>query len=69
MDVKKLREQMGLTQQELADRAGVTLRTIQNWEGADHFRSVRKGYWYSWLNNTKMVRTTPTELLTMAIRA
>ena len=32
MDVKKLRELMGLTQQELADRVGVTLRTIQNWE-------------------------------------
>ncbi len=32
MDVKKLREQMGLTQQGLADRTGVTLRTVQNWE-------------------------------------
>ncbi len=33
MDVKRLREQMGLTQIQLADRVGVTLRTIQNWEG------------------------------------
>lgn len=32
LDVKKLRETYGLTQQELADRCGVTLRTVQNWE-------------------------------------
>ena len=32
MDVKKLRETLGITQQELADKCGVTLRTVQNWE-------------------------------------
>lgn len=32
IDVKKLRESNGLTQQELADKCRVTLRTIQNWE-------------------------------------
>ena len=32
MDVKNLREKFSLTQQELADLCGVTLRTVQNWE-------------------------------------
>lgn len=32
MDVKKLREKYGWTQQELAEMCGVTLRTVQNWE-------------------------------------
>lgn len=32
MDVKKLREIKGLTQQDLADKCGVSLRTVQNWE-------------------------------------
>lgn len=32
MDVKKLREQIGATQQALAEMCGVTLRTVQNWE-------------------------------------
>ncbi len=32
MDVRKLREQMGVTQQALAEMCGVTLRTVQNWE-------------------------------------
>ena len=32
IDVKKLREENGLTQQDLADKCGVTLRTVQNWE-------------------------------------
>lgn len=32
MDVKNLREKFNLTQQELADLCGVTLRTVQNWE-------------------------------------
>lgn len=32
IDIKKLREAKGLTQKELADRCGVTLRTIQNWD-------------------------------------
>lgn len=36
IDIRKLRERRGLTQQELADRCGVTLRTIQNWEGGKH---------------------------------
>lgn len=31
-DVKKLREENGLTQRELAEKCGVTLRTVQNWE-------------------------------------
>lgn len=33
MNVKELREDLKLTQQELAYKMGVTLRTIQNWEG------------------------------------
>lgn len=32
MNVKELREELKLTQQELAFKMGVTLRTIQNWE-------------------------------------
>lgn len=32
MDVKALREKLNMTQQELADDIGVTVRTIQNWE-------------------------------------
>lgn len=32
MDVKKIREKMGVTQQQLAGMCGVTLRTVQNWE-------------------------------------
>ena len=32
MDVKKLRDQLRVTQQELAEKCGVTLRTVQNWE-------------------------------------
>lgn len=31
-DIKKLRENKGLTQQELAEKCGVTVRTVQNWE-------------------------------------
>lgn len=32
MDVKKLREEMGVTQQELAQLCGVSVRSVQNWE-------------------------------------
>lgn len=32
MDVKKLREEMGVTQQELAQMCGVSIRSVQNWE-------------------------------------
>ena len=32
VDVRKLREAHGLTQQDLAEKCGVTLRTVQNWE-------------------------------------
>lgn len=32
MDVKKIREKMGVTQLQLAGMCGVTLRTVQNWE-------------------------------------
>lgn len=32
IDVRKLREANGLTQQDLADKCGVSLRTVQNWE-------------------------------------
>lgn len=32
IDVRKLREAKGLTQQDLADKCGVSLRTVQNWE-------------------------------------
>ncbi|MCM8872461.1 MAG: helix-turn-helix domain-containing protein [Paludibacteraceae bacterium] len=32
MDVKKAREYLNVTQHELAELCGVTLRTIQNWE-------------------------------------
>lgn len=31
-DIKKFREQKGLTQKQLAEFCGVTLRTVQNWE-------------------------------------
>ena len=31
-DVKKIREKQGLTQSQLAEICGVTLRTVQNWE-------------------------------------
>jgi len=31
-DIKKFREDYHLTQKELADQCGVTLRTVQNWE-------------------------------------
>ncbi len=31
-DIKKLRKKINLTQTELADECGVTLRTVQNWE-------------------------------------
>lgn len=31
-DIKKFREAHGMTQKELAERCGVTLRTVQNWE-------------------------------------
>lgn len=31
-DIKKFREQKGLTQKQLANFCGVTLRTVQNWE-------------------------------------
>lgn len=31
-DIKKFREDNHLTQKELADKCGVTLRTVQNWE-------------------------------------
>lgn len=36
IDIKKLREQKGLTQKELAERCNVTLRTVQNWEQGKH---------------------------------
>lgn len=32
IDIRKLREKLNLTQQGLADKCGVTLRTVQNWE-------------------------------------
>lgn len=32
IDVKKLRKKIDLTQSELAQECGVTLRTVQNWE-------------------------------------
>lgn len=32
IDIKKLRETHGLTQQDLAVKCGVSLRTVQNWE-------------------------------------
>lgn len=32
IDVKLIRRKYNLTQQELADKCGVTLRTVQNWE-------------------------------------
>lgn len=32
VDIKKFRENHGMTQKELAERCGVTLRTVQNWE-------------------------------------
>jgi phage repressor protein C with HTH and peptisase S24 domain len=32
IDIKNIREELGLTQSEFANRVGVALRTIQNWE-------------------------------------
>jgi transcriptional regulator with XRE-family HTH domain len=32
MDVRQAREELGLSQAELAEAVGVTTRTIQNWE-------------------------------------
>ena len=32
MNIQQLRTEQGLTQQELADRLGVNVRTIQRWE-------------------------------------
>jgi len=32
MNIQQLRTERGLTQQELADRLGVNVRTIQRWE-------------------------------------
>ena len=32
MNVKELRESMGLTQQEMSEELGVTLRTLSRWE-------------------------------------
>lgn len=34
-DVRNLREEMRLTQQELADRLGVSRRSVQKWEGGE----------------------------------
>lgn len=31
-DIKKIREKLGMTQEQLANRCGVTTRTVQNWE-------------------------------------
>jgi len=40
LDVKKIREKLGLTQQELADKLLVTLKTVQNWE---YGKNIPKG--------------------------
>lgn len=32
MDVREIREKLGLTQKELADKLGVAEKTVQNWE-------------------------------------
>jgi putative transcriptional regulator len=32
IDVRRLRDQLGLTQSEFADMIGVSIRTLQNWE-------------------------------------
>lgn len=36
IDIKLLREQLGMTQTELAERCGVSLRTVQYWEKGEH---------------------------------
>lgn len=40
LELKKIREQLGLTQQELANKLGVNIRTVQKWEaGTSKIRS------------------------------
>ena len=36
MDIKKVREQLGLTAEELAQRLGVSVTTISRWETGRH---------------------------------
>ena len=36
MDVRALRRQLGLTQEELAEKIPTTQRTIKRWEGRHH---------------------------------
>lgn len=38
--LKEKREEAGLSQRGLAEKAGVPLRTIQNWEGRGVYRAV-----------------------------
>ena len=39
-NLQKLRERAGLSQSDLARRAGLSLRSLQNWE-IEHFRIIR----------------------------
>ncbi len=41
IEVKKIREKLGLTQEELAEKLEVHLRTVQKWEGGE--TKIRKG--------------------------
>lgn len=36
LDIKRLRDQKNMTQQELAAKCNVTVRTVQNWEKGKH---------------------------------
>ena len=42
LNVREIREKAGLTQEELAERMGVSLRTIQNWEAGSVIPGTKK---------------------------
>lgn len=44
IDVKKIRDAKGLTQKELANLCGVTIRTVQNWENGGTIPDMVKKY-------------------------
>lgn len=42
LDVMEIRERSGLTQEELAERMGVSSRTVQNWEAGGVIPGTKK---------------------------
>lgn len=52
------RKALGLSQQAVADRVGVTLRTYQRWEASDELTAMRQ-----MLRLAAALETSPTELL------